>query len=83
LEPWIDLRSDGWVNGYGHCHLFTDNKPDPEMAGRVRKINLAQGVDFVCATQGWSGYNDSTWDEGYKAFTDDRFILHFGSEMPK
>ncbi len=83
LEPWFDLRAAGWVNGYGHCHLYTDNKPDPDMAARVRRICLAQGVDFVCTTQGWSGYNDSTWVEGYKAFTDDRFILHYGSEMPK
>ncbi len=83
LAPWFDLKTAGWVNGYGHCHLYTDNKPDPDMAARVRKICLAQGVDFVCATQGWSGYNDSTWVEGYKAFTDERFILHYGSEMPK
>ena len=28
LEPWFDLKAAGWVNGDGHCHLYTDNKPD-------------------------------------------------------
>lgn len=83
LESWFDLKKEGWVNGDGHCHLYTDNKPDNEMAALVRKICLAQGVDFVCAAQGWAGYNDSTWEEGYKKFSDDKFILHYGSEMPK
>ncbi len=83
LKSWINLKNEGWVNGDGHCHLYTDNKPDDEMAALVRKICLAQGVDFVCAAQGWAGYNDSTWAEGYKKFTDDKFILHYGSEMPK
>lgn len=83
LESWFNLKNEGWVNGDGHCHLYTDNKPDDEMAALVRKICLAQGVDFVCAAQGWAGYNDSTWAEGYEKFSDEKFILHYGSEMPK
>jgi len=83
LTPWINLKQKGWVNGYGHNHLYTDKKPDIEMADRVRKICLAQGIDFICAVQGWSGFNDDTWKDGYKAFTDDNFTLYYGSEMPK
>lgn len=83
LESWFNFREEGWVNGDGHCHLYTEHKPDPEMAALVRRICMAQGVDFVCASQGWAGYNDSTWEEGYAQFSDDRFILYYGSEMPK
>lgn len=83
LPSWIDLKEKGWVNGDGHCHLYTEIKPDTAMAALVRRICRAQGVDFVCAAQGWAGYNDSTWEKGYEPFTDEKFILHYGSEMPK
>ncbi len=83
LKPWVRLKDAGWVNGGGHCHLYTEKKPDNEMLALVRQICLAQGVDFLCAAQGWGGYNDSTWREGYARFSDDRFILSYGSEMPK
>ncbi len=49
----------------------------------VRKICRAQGIDFMCTAQGWSGYNDSTWQEGYKKFSDEHFHVSYGSEMPK
>ena len=49
----------------------------------VRKICIAQGIDFMCTAQGWAGFNDSTWEKGYAAFTDDKFHLSYGSEMPK
>jgi len=83
LPSWIDLKEQGWVNGDGHCHLYTEIKPDTAMAALVRCICRAQGVDFVCAAQGWAGYSDSTWEKGYDQFTDEKFILHYGSEMPK
>ena len=83
LHSWIDLKEQGWINGDGHCHLYTDIKADTAMAALVRQICRAQGVDFVCAAQGWAGYSDSTWEQGYHQFTDENFILHYGSEMPK
>ncbi len=83
LEPWQPLKKDGWVSGGGHCHLYTALDQDDEMLGEVRRICLAQGVDFVCSAQGWAGYNDTTWQEGYARFSDSRFIFHYGSEMPK
>lgn len=83
LQSWVDLKKLGWINGDGHCHLYTEKKADTTMAALVRRICRAQGVDFVCAAQGWAGYTDSTWEEGYDQFTDENFILHYGSEMPK
>ena len=83
LKPWYPLKKEGWVSGGGHCHLYTDNDKDTAMLNRVRSICLAQGIDFMCATQGWAGYTDSTWRDGYADFTDDRFNMHYGSEMPK
>ncbi|HZI53807.1 MAG TPA: hypothetical protein VFD56_08900, partial [Chitinophagaceae bacterium] len=49
----------------------------------VKKICVAQGVDFMCTAQGWAGYNDSTWKEGYAKFSDQNFHVSYGSEMPK
>lgn len=83
MQPWVDLEARGWVNGDGHSHLYTDVEKNAEMLKTVRQICLAQGVDFICTNQGWAGYNDSTWTEGYRKFSDDRFHLHYGSEMPK
>ena len=83
LNPRVSLRQDGWVNGGGHCHLYTDSVNDDAMLSEVRRICLAQGVDFLCAAQGWGGYNDTTWKEGFAKFSDDRFTLYYGSEMPK
>lgn len=83
LMPWTELKTNGWVNGNGHCHLYTQEIKNDSMLALVRQINLAQGVDFICTAQGWAGYTDSTWIEGYKNFTDDRFHLYYGSEMPK
>ncbi len=83
MQPWVSLKDLGWVNGGGHCHLYTEKVQDDSMLMMVRRICLGQGVDFLCAAQGWGGYTDSTWREGYAKFTDNRFILHYGSEMPK
>jgi hypothetical protein len=83
LAPWVDLRERGYVNGDGHAHLYTDKRPDDAMAARVRRICLAQGVDFLATCQEWSGYDESNWRAGYAKFSDDRFLLHFGAEMPK
>jgi hypothetical protein len=83
LKPWFHLKKNGWYCGDGHDHLYTDIQPDTAMVAKVRKICLAQGVDFVCAAQGWAGYNDSTWRQGYKAFNDNNFQIYYGSEMPK
>jgi hypothetical protein len=83
LKPWYKLKMQGWYNGDGHDHLYTELTPDTAMMRLVRKICLAQGVDFMCTAQGWSGYNDSTWKEGYRKFSDDNFTVSFGSEMPK
>ncbi len=60
LKPWSELKERGWVCGDGHDHLYTEKKPDTVMAQTLRKICLAQGIDFVCAAQGWVGYNDTT-----------------------
>jgi hypothetical protein len=83
LRPWVPLRKLGWVNGDGHAHLYTEKKKDDAMLAEVRRICLSQGVDFVCANQGWAGYTDSTWREGYGRFSDGRFLLSYGAEMPK
>ncbi len=83
LKTWFPLKEKGWFTGGGHCHLYTEKDMDFEMLAKVRRICLAQGIDFVCASQGWAGFNDSTWREGYARFSDDRFLMHYGSEMPK
>jgi hypothetical protein len=83
LKPWSPLKKNGWVCGDGHDHLYTEKKPDTEMVATLRKICLAQGIDFVCTAQGWAGYNDTTWRDGYSKFNDDRFTISYGSEMPK
>jgi hypothetical protein len=83
LQPWFKLKQHGWYNGDGHDHLYTDVRSDTGMLKLVRKICVAQGVDFMFTSQGWAGYNDSTWKEGYSHFSDDRFLLSYGSEMPK
>ncbi|HSD66274.1 MAG TPA: hypothetical protein VLF95_06215, partial [Vicinamibacteria bacterium] len=83
LSPWIDLRARGFVNGDGHAHLYTDKRPDEAMAARVRRICRAQGVDFVAACQEWSGYDERNWRAGFARFSDERFLLHFGAEVPK
>jgi hypothetical protein len=83
LTPWIDLKAKGWVNGDGHCHLYTDEELNVEMLQKVRQICLAQGLDFMCTNQGWAGFNDDNWRDGYSKFSDERFYIHYGSEMPK
>ena len=83
LEPWVRLRELGWVNGDAHAHLYTDAKRDDPMLATVRRICRAQGVDFLAVCQGWAGYGDDDWKEGYAAFSDERFLLHYGAEMPK
>ena len=83
LNQWYLLKKQGWYNGDGHDHLYTDIKPDTSMLKLVRKICRAQGIDFMCTAQGWSGYNDSTWKEGYAKFSDENFYVSYGSEMPK
>ena len=83
LEPWVPLRELGWVNGEGHAHLYTDKHPDDDMLGLVRKICVAQGIDFISTNQGWGGYNDDNWRKGYAKFSDKKFLLHYGAEMPK
>lgn len=83
LKSWSPLKKNGWICGEGHDHLYTEKKPDTEMVAMLRKICLAQGIDFVCAAQGWAGYNDTTWSDGYAKFSDDRFTISYGSEMPK
>ncbi len=83
LQPWLAMRKMGWVNGDGHAHLYTEKQSDEEMLIRVRRICHAQGVDFISANQGWAGYNDNNWREGYARFSNDHFLLHYGAEMPK
>lgn len=83
LNPWYPLKKKGWYNGDGHDHLYTEQKPDTAMLKLVKKICVAQGVDFMCTAQGWAGYNDSTWKEGYAKFSDQNFHVSYGSEMPK
>jgi hypothetical protein len=83
LAPWVDLRERGFINGDGHAHLYTDRRPDDAMAARVRRVCLAQGVDFIAACQEWSGYDERNWRTGFAKFSDERFLLHYGAEMPK
>jgi len=83
LHEWYPLKKEGWYNGDGHDHLYTDIKSDAAMLKLVRKICVAQGVDFMFTAQGWAGYNDSTWKEGYAKFNDEKFHVSYGSEMPK
>jgi hypothetical protein len=83
FEPWVQLRQRGWTNGDGHAHLYTDKKCNDEMLQTVSRICRAQGVDFLCTNQGWAGYGDENWREGYGKFSDDRFTLFYGAEMPK
>jgi hypothetical protein len=83
LEPWAPLRQRGWVNGDGHAHLYTEKTGDEEMLQTVSRICRAQGVDFLCTNQGWAGYDDESWREGYGKYSDDQFSLFYGAEMPK
>jgi len=83
LEPWVPLREMGWVNGDAHAHLYTDERHDDPMLETVRRICRAQGVDFIAACQGWGGYGDDDWREGFAAFSDGGFRLLYGAEMPK
>lgn len=83
LAPWVPLKKLGWVNGDGHDHLYTDVKHDSLMLDTVRRVFIAQGIDFLCAAQGWAGYDDSTWRKGYSRVSDEKLMVHYGSEMPK
>ncbi len=83
LKRWYPLKERGWVNGDGHDHLYTDVKRDTLMLDTVKQVCVAQGIDFMCTSQGWAGYNDENWREGYAKFSDDNFLLYYGSEMPK
>jgi hypothetical protein len=83
VKPWVNLKKRGWVNGDGHAHLYSDLPANDTMLRQVRKICLAQGVDFISACQGWAGYNDATWKTAYAKVSDSRFNLYYGAEMPK
>ncbi len=83
LDRWVPLRQLGWVNGDGHAHLYTDIEKNDKMLAEVRRICRAQGVDFISTNQGWAGYDENNWREGYGRFSDDAFLLHYGAEMPK
>lgn len=83
LKPWFPLRKKGWVNGDGHDHLYTNIKYDSSMLDTVLQVCLAQGIDFMCTSQGWAGFNDSNWRSGYSKYNSAKFLLHYGSEMPK
>jgi hypothetical protein len=83
LEPWVPLKERGWVNGDAHSHLYTDEVHDDPMLQTVRRICRAQGVDFIAACQGWGGYGDDDWRDGFAALSDRSFRLHYGAEMPK
>ncbi len=83
LQPWVRLRKMGWVNGDGHAHLYTDQNENVDMLKTVRRICRAQGVDFIATNQGWAGYGDDNWREGYAPFSDDELLLYYGAEMPK
>ncbi|MRG44520.1 hypothetical protein GFS24_05315 [Chitinophaga sp. SYP-B3965] len=83
LQPWINLKQRGWLNGDGHAHLYSDKKSNDTIPRQVRKICLAQGVDFISACQGWGGFNDNTWRAAYAKVSDDKFNLYYGAEMPK
>jgi len=83
LQPWVALRKLGWVNGDGHAHLYTDIQHDEAMLSLVRRLCRAQGVDFLCTNQGWACYDDHDCRDRYARFSDDRFLLYYGAEMPK
>ena len=83
LEPWVPLRALGWVNGDGHAHLYTEERRDDPMLETVRRICRAQGVDFLAVCQGWAGYGDDDWKEGYARLSDEDFLFYYGAEMPK
>ncbi|WP_336515669.1 hypothetical protein [Pollutibacter soli] len=83
LKPWVNLKKMGWVNGEAHAHLYTELHPDSAMIAGVRKICRAQGVDFICAAQGWAGATDDSWKKDYAFVNDKNFTLYYGAEMPK
>ncbi len=83
LAPWVALHEKGWINGESHAHLYTEKKPDSEMLHSVRKIARAQGIDFICAVQGWAGADDTSWKKDYAAISDSHFLMSYGAEMPK
>ena len=83
LEPWVPLHEKGWINGEAHAHLYTEKKPDNEMLQSIRKITRAQGMDFICAAQGWAGADDDTWKKDYATISDSHFLMYYGAEMPK
>jgi len=83
LEPWLPLRALGWVTGDGHAHLYTRKNHDDDMLQTATRICRAQGIDFLCTNQGWAGYGDNDWRQGYARFSDEKFLLHYGAEMPK
>lgn len=83
LDPWIKLKSLGWINGEGHTHVDSPLPRNDSLAGTVRKICRAQGVDFICACQQWAGFNDANWREGFAKQSDENFLLSYGAEMPK
>ncbi len=83
LEPWIKLKSLGWINGEGHSHVDSTQPRNDSITETVRKICRAQGVDFICACQQWAGFNDANWREGFAKQSDENFLLSYGAEMPK
>ncbi|MFY0256444.1 hypothetical protein ACDQ55_21120 [Chitinophaga sp. 30R24] len=83
LDPWVKLKQRGWLNGDGHAHLYSDIKMNDTMTKQVRRLCLAQGVDFISACQGWAGYNDDNWRSEYGKVSDEKFQLFYGAEMPK
>jgi len=83
MQPWVDLKERGWINGDGHAHLYTDTKRNTAMLDTLRQICVAQGVDFLSTNQGWAGYDDASWMAGYEKYSDEQFLLTYGAEMPK
>lgn len=83
LQMWVDLKKRGWINGDGHAHLYSEKTENDTMLRQVRKVCLAQGVDFLSACQGWAGYDDQTWKGAYAKVSDRKFNLYYGAEMPK
>lgn len=83
LIPFIPLKGSGWVNGEAHAHLYTELHPDSSMIAGVKKICRAQGIDFICAAQGWAGATDKSWQKDYSWVNDKNFTLSYGAEMPK
>jgi hypothetical protein len=83
LQHWLKIKDLGWVNGNGHCHLYSTENENKKVIEDVRKICSAEGVDFINAAQGWAGYNDSNWKSAYNTVSDEQFDLHFGGEFPK